>query len=311
MCGHGVPASCGIRHDEDDPAIGQALCQDCFDYVGAVLWNAHMPVLWMRTVISLPRVLALYTGLSEREVRSVSRISFAKVAEFQRRGLVHLHVIFRLDGPDQGSDAPPSWATTELLAQIVAETAVRTSLSIKGPGGENPSVVWGSQFDIRAIEPGRDGRSSDAAVAGYVAKYATKAAENAGGLDRRIRSASKIDQLAVSDHARRLIRTCWALGGLPKYEHLRLREWAHMLGFRGHFLTKARRYSVTFGELRSARAQYRAELAAIAQGDRSIPDDSSTVAIRRFTFAGVGLVDPSREAAVPSRESALADDAQP
>ena len=77
-----------------------------------------------------------------------------------------------------------------------------------------------------------------------------------------------------------------------------------MLGFRGHFLTKARRYSVTFGELRLARAQYRAELAAIARGDRSIPDDSSTVAIRRFTFAGVGLVGPDKAAAIPSPESA-------
>jgi len=45
-----------------------------------------------------------------------------------------------------------------------------------------------------------------------------------------------------------------------------------MLGFRGHFLTKARRYSVTFGELRSARMRYRAEgWRLIARGDA---DDS-------------------------------------
>ena len=36
-----------------------------------------------------------------------------------------------------------------------------------------------------------------------------------------------------------------------------LRRWAHMLGFGGHFLTKARRYSVTFGLLRDTRATYR------------------------------------------------------
>jgi hypothetical protein len=36
-----------------------------------------------------------------------------------------------------------------------------------------------------------------------------------------------------------------------------LRRWAHMLGFGGHFLTKGRRYSVTFGALRDVRIFYR------------------------------------------------------
>jgi hypothetical protein len=299
MCQHSVSASCSVVHDEDDRAIGQALCPHCFDYVGAVLWNAHMPLLWRRTVISLPRVLAAYTGRSERAVRSATRISFAKVAEFQRRGLVHLHVIFRLDGPDPESIAPPTWATSELLAQIVAETMVRTSVLI-GPEGGRRSISWGSQFDIRSIRPGGEGHGSDGVVAGYVAKYATKAAEDAGGLDRRIRSAHEIDRLPLTDHARRLMATCWTLAAIPEFEHLRLREWAHMLGFRGHFLTKARRYSVTFGELRAARMRYRAELAAVARGDRSIPDDGSAVAVGNFEFAGVGLVGPDKAAPMPS-----------
>ena len=37
----------------------------------------------------------------------------------------------------------------------------------------------------------------------------------------------------------------------------RFRQWAHMLGYGGHFLTKSRRYSVTFGQLRSARTDHR------------------------------------------------------
>jgi hypothetical protein len=36
-----------------------------------------------------------------------------------------------------------------------------------------------------------------------------------------------------------------------------LRRWAHMLGFGGHFLTKARRYSVTFQLLRDTRLTFR------------------------------------------------------
>ena len=37
-----------------------------------------------------------------------------------------------------------------------------------------------------------------------------------------------------------------------------LLRWVHMLGFRGHFTTKSRRFSVTLGSLRQARRDYRA-----------------------------------------------------
>jgi hypothetical protein len=43
-------------------------------------------------------VLAHRAGLSERKWRQLVRVACAKVAEFQARGLVHLHVIVRLDG---------------------------------------------------------------------------------------------------------------------------------------------------------------------------------------------------------------------
>jgi hypothetical protein len=48
-----------------------------------------------------------------------------------------------------------------------------------------------------------------------------------------------------------MIETAWQLGGLPQYEGLNLRRWAHMLGFRGHFLTKSRAYSTTFTVIRA------------------------------------------------------------
>jgi excisionase family DNA binding protein len=39
-----------------------------------------------------------------------------------------------------------------------------------------------------------------------------------------------------------------------------------MLGFRGHFSTKSRRYSTTLGALRDARAEWRRAQAAVANG---------------------------------------------
>jgi hypothetical protein len=53
-----------------------------------------------------------------------------------------------------------------------------------------------------------------------------------------------------------LVRACFELGNRPSLVRLRLRKWAHMLGFGGHFSTKSRRYSTTLGALRRARIAY-------------------------------------------------------
>lgn len=59
---------------------------------------------------------------------------------------------------------------------------------------------------VKAFDGGSD--LSEQAVASYVAKYATKAAENTGTLDRRIGELSELDRYGVPDHARRLIVAC-------------------------------------------------------------------------------------------------------
>jgi hypothetical protein len=53
-----------------------------------------------------------------------------------------------------------------------------------------------------------------------------------------------------------LVRAAWTLGGRPELAGLRLRAWAHMLGFGGHWSTKSRRYSTTMGALRRARVAF-------------------------------------------------------
>ena len=289
-CDHGIPMRCTERHAEGDSRIGQALCSACYDYGAATLWNANLGALWRRTITYLPRELAALGGLSVAALRSQVRIAYAKVAEFQARGAVHVHAVIRLDGPDGPDTAPAGGATAQRLAEAVARTAARVAVTVAGPGGRELVIRWGSQIDTRPITADRDaGDGHGAGVAGYLAKYATKDAQLGGGLDRRIRVQGVIERAEISDHARALMRSAWTLS--PR--------WAHNLGFRGHFLTKARRYSVTFAALRAVRANYRAqadpwltEIRAKAIGDQ--------VVIRRsFRYAGSGL-SPAEQAVAAS-----------
>ena len=114
-------------------------------------------------------------------------------------------------------------------------------------------VRWGPQTEIRLLE--LDGAAEAARTAGYIAKYATKSTEVVGGLMHPL-DAADLPRLKVRPHARRLVECAWKLGGEPHLEELRLRRWAHALGFRGHCFTKSRRYSTTFTRLRQARHEH-------------------------------------------------------
>jgi hypothetical protein len=121
------------------------------------------------------------------------------------------------------------------------------------------------------------------AVAAYVAKYATKTADSAGVLARRVRTASEIGQLSITHHQRRLVETAWRLAAHPGLSELGLRRCAHAFGYRGHVVTKSRQYSTTFSALRSARAEYRRNTGT------DLSDEEVPV---RFGYAGRGYDDP-------------------
>ncbi|MCZ9342827.1 replication initiation protein, partial [Streptomyces sp. TRM76130] len=75
--------------------------------------------LWGRFTTYLRQQLASRAGISRSALRDCLKVSYAKVAEYQRRGAVHFHAVIRLDGPEGAEDAPPAWATTELLTDAI------------------------------------------------------------------------------------------------------------------------------------------------------------------------------------------------
>jgi hypothetical protein len=75
----------------------------------------------------------------------------------------------------------------------------------------------------------------------------------------------------------------------------RLRRWAHMLGFGGHFLTKGRRGVPTFTQLRETRITYRRDqdqaTTATTSGAVRAADhlaEETTLIVGALTFAGAG-----------------------
>jgi hypothetical protein len=307
VCPHGRRAGCWQRHGEDDQVLGEPLCRDCYDTRGQVLWNALAPELWRYTTTYAERALARQLGLTTAQLRQTVRVSYVKVAEFQKRGAVHFHAIVRLDAATAcrcpACLAPPPEGVTAAHLEAAIRQAVASVRVPCPPLDQNPAVPvryarWGAQLDVRNVTRttrGDDpGELSAEQVAAYVAKYATKGTEGFGTrLDRRV-TADDLDTLdeQLPAHVAGLVQACWELGGRPGLEGLRLRRWAHMLGFRGHWQTKSRRYSVTMTVLRRARAEYAKRRRArdgVPLDAWGRPDDDELVeTVATWTFVGRG-----------------------
>ncbi|WP_235215447.1 replication initiator [Phaeacidiphilus oryzae] len=282
-CPHGQRRACHRTHHDGDALIGQPLCARCYDYTGHVLWNAHAPALWKAFTDNLYHHFAAATGTGRTKIRRQVRISAAKVAEYQARGAVHFHAVLRLDGPDGPATEPPPWASAELLARCVPTAAAAVALALPPSDAVGDLVLrFGEQLDVHPIDA--TGLRDDQ-VAGYVAKYTTKSVEAAGALDRRITDGDQIPRLRTTEHVRALIGTAWRLGEAPEFAHLRLRAWAHMLGFRGHCLTKTRAYSTTLGQLRAARAEH---ARSANSPDLYLMTDDGTDTVSTWHYVGSG-----------------------
>lgn len=312
VCEHGREIVCHERHAENDPRLGEAICRDCYDYDHQAVWNFQVGELWRRTTITLNRKLR--QAAKDRGVKV--RLSYAKVAEYQRRGVVHYHALVRLDGYDPDSPdriiRPHPSITPELLESYLAHAAAVTRFTTE-PHPYNPLgwvIRWGKQTDIRpvrlsAADCDDRGALTTTAVAAYLAKYATKATEQAGHVSRRLTPITAALYAELDTHQSRQLAACWRLGQRPFYitgKHQReqwergwgrLQKWAHMLGFGGHFSTKSRRYSTTLTALRAVRRAYQRgepppEHPGTQQPATHDADSDEAVVTLTWLFDGVG-----------------------
>jgi hypothetical protein len=116
--------------------------------------------------------------------------------------------------------------------------------------------------------------------------------------DRRFTTRDAITALPCHRHYRQMMTTAWDLAARQATGNPRLRKWAHALGYGGHCLTKSRAYSVTFGQLRAERREYRRRL-RYPDGEHDPwgrPLDETIVLISKsWAYAGTGY--PATDAA--------------
>ena len=175
--------------------------------------------------------------------------------------------------------------TAGLLARVVRQTVPQVSTPLPTAAGEaSRPVGWGRQLDVRVIDAASE-TANPTAIAAYVAKYATKSSTELGHtLDTRLRTAEEIDAPArCPSTSAASSRPAGSWAGSRTWRSCSCRRWAHMLGFRGHFSTRSRRYSTTLTLLRSARADHQRATAAARHPDRTeeSPVDSAAVADRQ------------------------------
>jgi hypothetical protein len=305
VCPHGRSRTCQTVHPDEDPLLGQPLCADCYDYASHVVWQWWAPDLWRRFTIALRRLVAKTLDIPATRLGDLATVQYAKVAEYQLRGVVHFHALVRLDGPKtpDGFAPAPTTVDAQVLADLVRRAVASVRLTVPGVDDEDPdrALAFGRQLDARPVKTGRRTDDPDRAltpeqVAGYLAKYATKSATDTGNTDslhhRRLRGVAR-------DLATRARSADRARGAEPgPYE--RLGKWVHMLGFRGHFATKSRRYSITLGALRRARRRAQAliaehnahgrplDLTALEADLLADDEDETTLVIGHWSYAGTG-----------------------
>lgn len=312
LCAHNRATSCMRVHDSSDKLLGQPLCWECYDYASQVVWQWWAPELWRRFTIALRRGLARHLGVKERKLKTRATLQYAKVGEYQGRGVIHFHGLVRLDGPaDLGPYAPADPALdAALLADLVAKAAASVHFSAPPVYESDVSrtLVFGSQVDARPVRLGHrtdepDGPLTPEQVAGYLAKYSTKSATDTVEFEGGNAHLRRIK--AVTNELAHLVEDAWIEEGCS--EELKERPYGLLgrripdLGFRGHFSSKSRRYSVTLGRLRRARRRAQSLIADAHRRGQEVDlasmeaqlladdeDDATTVVVGHWSFAGTG-----------------------
>ncbi len=274
-------AVCFARHETGDPRIGQPFCLDCYDHdaprrVEPVLRRTVAPHQTSHRTPPRPDRETAAASASSSTSPTASAGRCRRYGSRTARSARCRHAAPCTSTPccastastphDPDAVVPPPAGIDHRRRQDRDPRRCRPGrLHHPDPSrrpdrrGRSPGAT---KVDIQDIDYHGTGEITDRSAAGYLAKYATKVHRgHRAHLDpdhpRQLRTPSPTttptspgSSTPAGDSSRNptpLHRDA------EENPFLRLENWAHMLGFGGHFLTKAPRYSATFGALRAAR----------------------------------------------------------
>ena len=142
----------------------------------------------------------------------MARLSYIKVVEFQRRGLVHLHVVSGPTAAAGPTEPPPAWLDAARAHAALERPWSPASASPcrASAGAALRRARWGAQHDVRVLVAGeRRRRHGHRRLRGQVR-------HQDGGRDGRgwpIGSArAQLERLELRPHVVAMVRTAWTLG---------------------------------------------------------------------------------------------------
>jgi len=222
-----------------------------------------------------------------------------------------VHAVMRLDSPAGHNHRPLVDLDADQLGDTIRTAAGAVHVDVAPAGYDPRRLRWGVQVDTRTITlgAGRDDQAGDVhpeMVAAYLSKYLTKSTEDFG-LDAhgKVHGAKDAGYLGASPHAVRIIETAEQLAAAvtPGEDFERLADRYGTLGYRGHVLTKTRRYSTTFGALRRARSEWRQRprAAGVDPSEPAVDEDqdgdaADIVIERQWRYVGSGYLDADQAA---------------
>lgn len=243
-----IRCGCGHRHRQDDAILGTPIDPSTYRYDLAADFNASSSRLLSITLQRLSRAMYPKKGASDSGERQ--SLKYARVAEFQKRGLIHFHILIR--------DAVPAG-----MLETIVRGGKDEANNVVIPAVRHGVWEWGKQVDVKVID------SKDRDKVGYYLRklisYSTKSTDSAasGTVEHRGKMQSAALRGCSCEAGRHCARGRRGEAKTNTY-HTKMADKfcrRHQLayngwGFRGHVLAISRTWGMTFKEVRKRRSDF-------------------------------------------------------
>jgi hypothetical protein len=292
--------ACRKFHRIDDSLVGTPVKKTGkrskeFQYRKVVEFNHLAPRLTAITLQKIWRQLATHSGKTEKE----SKLPYARVMEWQERGLLHVHVIVL--------GHIPTFIVERAVNGEASDGRRRRILPTEHKGHR-----WGSQVDVKHIKTAEPEQLKQ--LSSYVTKLVAYAVKDVRFSKKDDSRPQEIYKSQLRNETKKVIQCDkeWSkcsIGGqalpalraknsLLPYQHLCLkhRRGRHQLGFTGNVLSMGRSWGSNMKDARTRRVEYVRKRVDVHTADKAVCLDKerhfvTLVVTRKNQFLSTKLLD--------------------